>query len=350
MSTTLYKALLRPLLFTLPPEEAQKLADFTLARSTLWKALAPTFRIRGDRLRSNVAGITVPNPVGLAAGYDKDCRFLPSLLNLGFGYVVGGTVTLNPRPGNPKPRVVRKVRDKALLNSLGFPGKGLEHAARQLEKCAGEKERILVSVAGLTVEEYVQCHRRLEPLVSGIELNISSPNTQGIKMFQEPENFRRLLDEVNKARKKPLFVKLPPYSNPQDKDRTLALARICVEKGVEGVIATNTMPTEDKRLKVGRGGLSGKPIFQQMLAAVSDIRSECGPKLTINACGGIFTSDDAWRALEAGSDSVQILTGLVYEGPRVAKAINKGLLRNLEEKNLTSLQEFLNKRSSDAIA
>ncbi len=347
MIVNLYKFLLRPLLFSLPPEVAQKLADTLMVREFIWRFTSPFFQVMDDRLQVKIAGINLSNPVGLAAGYDKDCRFISSIMNLGFGYSVGGTVTLNPRSGNPRPRLRRLASDKAILNSLGFPSQGLEYAARQLERFVFVDKPILVSVAGLSVDEYVQCHRRLEPLVSGVELNISSPNTQGIKAFQDPELFKELIDKVNEARKKPLFVKLPPYGgDTQMKERVLRLANLCVDSDVDGVTAVNTRPTEDKRLKVGSGGLSGKPIFDDMLTSVAQIRRECGNRLAINACGGIFSAEYAWKAFEAGADSLQLFTGLIYEGPTVARNINKGLLRILDEKGLNSLQEYLAKKSN----
>lgn len=346
MSTNLYRVVLRPLLFRLPPERAQKLVEGLLKQGVLWQMLSQAFSIDDARLRVKLAGMELPNPVGLAAGYDKDCQFLTSVLNLGFGYVVGGTVTFSPGKGNPRPRLVRQTQVKSLVNSLGFPSRGLEFAARKLEKYASRKSPIIVSIAGLSVEEFLRCHRRVEPLVDGVELNISSPNTQGIRAFQEPALFDELVGRVNAGRKKPLFVKLPPYSDEQAREKVLKLVGICVKRGVDGVTAINTVPVVDSRLKVGRGGLSGKAIFHDMLRIVADVRAEGGSKLAINACGGIFSAEDAWEALEAGANSAQLLTGLVYGGPGVAKSINKGLLRMLESRGVSSIQELVEKRSA----
>ena len=335
----LYRRLARPLLFVLPPENAQGVADTVLKRHAIWRALAPAFRVGDDRLRVDLCGIPLANPVGLAAGYDKDCELLPSFASLGFGYVVGGTVTEAPRPGNPKPRVLRSVRDRSLINSLGFPGRGLEHAARRLERSrsAMEATPVVVSVSGVTSDEIVRCHRRLEPLADAVEINISSPNTAGLRVFHHPEPLARLLAALNERRDKPLFVKLPAPADGEGDDTPLALADTCVLNGVEGLTVTNTRPTADRRLAVGAGGLSGKPLFDDMVRLVSRIRARVGHGVAINACGGVFTGDDAWTALEAGATTVQLLTGLIYRGPSVSKRVNREILTIMDREGADSL-------------
>jgi len=333
----LYKGLLRPLMFRLRADDAQGLAEWAFRRRFLWSLLSAPLRFQDLRLQLSMAGIALRNPVGLAAGYDKDCRFLDSMLSLGFGYVVGGTVTWEPRPGNPKPRVARHPAQLSLVNAMGFPSLGARRIARELARYENRQDAVLVSIAGLTIEEFVSCHRLLEPLVDGIELNISSPNTQGLRVFQEPASFRQLVERLNQGRQKPLFVKLPPYYNDEDRNKVLELTRLCLKLGVEGVTAINTKRVAQPELRVGAGGLSGKLLFDDMLRTVKEVYRETGGKLIINACGGIFTAQDALMALQAGARSVQVLTALVYEGPAVAKNINKGLVRLLEENRLLSV-------------
>ena len=206
-----YRLLIRPLLFRLPPETAQALADSVLKRHGLWRSISPMLRLRDPRLRTRLAGLTLQNPVGLAAGYDKDCQFLPSMAALGFGYVTAGTVTESPGAGNPRPRVLRDVSQQGLINALGFPSKGLDFAERKLQNTQDSGETpTVVSVSGTTVEEIARCHRRLEPLADAVELNISSPNTAGLRVFQEARPLADLLGRVNEKRQKPLFMKLPP--------------------------------------------------------------------------------------------------------------------------------------------
>ena len=328
----IYRLMIRPLLFRLPPETAQGLADYLLKKGALWRELAPVLRVRSPSLLTEVAGLDLENPVGLAAGYDKNCEFLPSMAALGFGYVTGGTVTELPQPGNPKPRVLRRPKDKSLVNALGFPSMGLEFAANQLEQTrrAPGRAPIVVSVSGVTVDEIVRCHRCLEPLVDAVEVNISSPNTAGLAVFQEPDALSGLLDRVNEGRRKPLFVKLPPYpagDEGEDRDRGLALVGACVTHAVEAVTVANSRRVENPGLATGAGGLSGKPVFTNMLRMVADVRGVVGDKMAINACGGIFSGEDAWLALQAGATTVQLLTGLVYRGPAIVRRINQQLLR-----------------------
>ena len=323
------------------------MADFVLNQGFIWRALSPTLRVRNDRLRVDLCGLKLENPVGLAAGYDKNCEFLPSMAALGFGYVTGGTVTKSPSAGNPKPRVLRYVREQSLINSLGFPSQGLNSAAQRLEHLEGSfgGAPAVVSVSGTTVDEIVQCHRRLEPLVSAVEINISSPNTAGLRVFQEPPALAGLLERINEGRKKPLFVKLPPYastdatdsSESQGQDRVLGLVRVCVEQGVDALTVANTRPTSDARLAVGTGGISGKLIYADMLKMVAEVKAEVGDRMAINACGGIFTGEDAWKALQAGATTVQQLTGLVYRGPGIVKRVNQELLKIMDREGVESL-------------
>ena len=336
----LYKRLLRPLLFTLPPETAQAMAEFALKRRFLWRGLAPALRVTDERLRTRLAGLEVQNPVGLAAGYDKSCQVLPSLAALGFGYLVAGTVTETPRPGNPRPRVFRNAGEESMVNALGFPGRGLEFAAAKLTEARESLDGtpVIVSVSGVTEDEIVRCHRRLEPLVDGVEVNISSPNTAGLRMFQEPQRLGTLLARINDDRRKPLFVKLPPFAQDggsregETSERVLALASVCAQGAVDGLTVANTWPVTDPRLAAGSGGLSGRPILPDTLRMIPQVRAAVGKGMAINACGGISSGQDAWEALEAGADTVQLLTALIYQGPGLVKRINRELAAIIEAK------------------
>ena len=307
----------------LPPETAINAGTRALGVRPVWRALGPS----SDEvsLPASVGGIAMRNPVGLAAGLDKHCASLDSLAALGFGYVVGGTVTAAPRPGNPKPRVLRLTDKESVINALGFPGDGLDAALARLERLRRTPARVLVSIAALDEQETVGCVTRLEPVVDGIEVNISSPNTAGLRRFQEPEALRGLLGGLNAVRLKPLFVKIPPWTNDEEREQILTLVRVCREAGVDAVTAANTIPVEDARLATGRGGLSGRAILENMLAMLPDIRSELGSGVGLNACGGIASADDARAALQAGADTVQIYTALVFRGPALIDEICNGL-------------------------
>ena len=208
----LYRRIARPLLFRLDAEAAQKAAESALRVTPAWKALQGGSGPDDPRLQSHWCGIAVGNPVGLAAGFDKDCRLLPSLATWGFGYMVAGTVTLDPRPGNARPRLFRDPAQQSLTNALGFPGGGLAAAARELaharDRTAGVP--IAASISGTSIHEMAACHRMLEPLVDAVEVNISSPNTAGLRVFHEPAALDELLERLNEGRAKPLVVKLPP--------------------------------------------------------------------------------------------------------------------------------------------
>ncbi len=289
----------------------------------LWRALGPSTAEVG--FPASVGGIPLRNPVGLAAGLDKHCAALDSLAALGFGYVVGGTVTAHPRPGNPKPRLLRLTEQESVINALGFPGDGLDAALARLERLRRMRARVLVSIAALDEAETAGCAARLQPLVDGVEVNISSPNTAGLRRFQEPEALRGLLGALDVVRLRPLFVKIPPWTNDEERDQVLPLVRVCREAGVDAVTAANTIPVEDARLATGRGGLSGRAILDNMLAMLPDIRSELGSGVGLNACGGIASADDARSALEAGADTVQLYTALVFRGPGLVEEICRGL-------------------------
>ena len=342
-----YRALIRPVLFRLPPETAQRVADAALKLTPVWRALGPLLEYAHPSLTTTLAGLELRNPVGLAAGYDKNCEFLPSLAALGFGYVTGGTVTPTAQPGNPRPRVVRYREQESLVNALGFPGQGLDRAVARLQAVGGSSSApVVASVSGVTVDDIVACHRRIEPLVSAVEINISSPNTEGLRIFHEGPVLAELLETVNASRRKPLFVKIPPFraegdAGEQKSERTLmlGLVGVCAEHRVDALTVANSWPVRDAGLALGHGGLSGKPVFDDMLRMVHAIRSAVGGSVAINACGGIFSGEDAWRALRAGADTVQLLTGMIYRGPGIVRSINRDLARRLDRYGLDSVAQ-----------
>jgi len=297
-------------------------------------------RVRDDQLRVNVGNLALPNPVGLAAGFDKNCEMSEALFHIGFGYLTLGTVTLKPREGNPKPRMWR-YPERSLVNSMGLPNEGVHEIAAKLSKRNPDLGPTIVSISGLSIDEFVECYREIEPLADGIELNISTPNTVGVRIFQEPDVLTKLLSAISKVKssKKPVWVKIPPYFDNKQRENVHNLIDVCVKASIDGITATNTKLIDEPRASIGTGGLSGPLIFQDMLRIVADIYKHTGGKVPINACGGISSGLDAWRALEAGASSVQLLTGLIYEGPGVVSRINRDILRMLESSKLSSLSE-----------
>lgn len=312
----LYSSVARPVLFRIPPEASHRLAEAALRVAPAWAAIGPFISHRRPGLDIHIAGIPTPNPVGLAAGFDKTCRVLGPLLDIGFGFVVGGTVTLQPRPGNARPRLFRNPAQRALVNALGFPGDGVDAAERRLRRLGDRyRGRVLVSVAGTETSEVVECHRRLEPWVAGVELNISSPNTAGLRVFQEPDRLRELIRALGGGKRKPLLVKMPRLTGTDGIAKVVRLGRAAVDAGADGLVVANTLPVEDRRLAVGRGGLSGAPLFASTEAAVAAVRKALPAHAAVVACGGVFAAQDVRALKSAGADAVQLYTAFIYEGP-----------------------------------
>ena len=318
----LYRRLGRPLFFVLPPEGAHHLAQDLLRLPLPWR------RIGGvpddPALRADLAGIPLRNPVGLAAGFDKSSRLVTALGEIGFGYVVTGTLTRNPRTGNAKPRIVRHPEDLAIVNSMGLPNRGAAYAARRLMK-ARRTAPVLVSLADEEVEDVVACHMLLEPLADGIELNVSSPNAPWRKERDNVEHLRRLLEALQPRRRKPLFVKMPPFRTDEERERALAMVRLIADAGMQGVTCSNTIPVEEPRVRKGSGGLSGKPLFDDTVRIVGEVH-RAAPSLVVNACGGVFTAEDALACLGAGATTVQVYTGMIYRGPQIVRELCEGLV------------------------
>lgn len=311
----------RRVFLTLPPETAHRLAIRLLALPLPWP------RLGGDppedpRLHVTLAGIRLANPIGLAAGFDKGCAHLDHLGDLGFGYVVGGTITLRPRAGKPKPRIVRDPGERALTNAMGLPNPGAEAAARRLARTPPTAPRF-VSLADEAVEDAAAALTLLEPHVDGFELNASSPNAG---WRHEAAHVRALVRELRGRTEKPLFVKLPRFDGADDRDAVLAMATAAVASGASGITCSNTRPVEEARLGAGRGGLSGGPLTAGTPAIVRSVREAIGGELPVNASGGVFTAEDAFACIGAGATTVQVYTGLIYEGPGVVGDLVRGLL------------------------
>jgi dihydroorotate dehydrogenase len=340
LGPSFYKMLVKPALFVTPPETAHGIAKWFFKRPLLWEMIGWHLRVRDNRLRVKVGELELQNPVGLAAGFDKNCEMLTALFHIGFGYLTLGTVTLKPREGNPKPRMWR-YPERSLVNSMGLPNQGAPKIEAALSKRIPFPGPVIVSISGLNVDEFVECYRRIEPFADAIELNISTPNTVGVRIFQEPDVLTKLMNAVGQARnrKKPIWVKIPPYFNDRQRENVHSLIDVCLKASIDGLTATNTKPIDEPRTSIGTGGLSGPLIFQDMLRIVADVYTHTQGKIPINACGGISSGLDAWRAFEAGASSVQLLTGLIYEGPSIVSRINREMLQMLESSKLQSLTE-----------
>ena len=277
----------------------------------------------------------------MAAGFDKDCKVLGSVLNIGFGFTTGGTVTLAPRPGNPKPRMVRLPKQRAVMNSMGFPGQGLKPSVKRLQNSQRYKKRVLLSISGTIEDEIFECLQRSQNFVSGIELNISSPNTAGLRTFHEPARLRGLIEGLVAEKQVPLFVKLPPWPRDDDNRRELLkLAATAVDAGVDGLVIANTHPIESSRLQVGRGGLSGAPLFEHTELMIADIQAQVQGEVAIIACGGVSTGEHVWKLLASGASAVQLYTAFIYEGPGLPSRINKRLSKLMSAAGVTKIADI----------
>lgn len=341
--------LLKPLLFALSPETAHRVTVFFL---DLAAAFPPTrwllrgmFCVSDKRLERTVFGCTFPNPVGLAAGFDKDGKHIEGLACLGFGFIEVGTVTPKPQDGNPQPRLFRLPADKALINRMGFNNEGLDALASRLEKLRkkGLPDGLLIGgnigKNKVTPNEeaeldYLICFEKLFPWVDYFVVNVSSPNTPGLRALQEKEPLTRLLNLLQDKNKtqptpKPILLKIAPDLTD---DQLNDIAEIVTATGLAGVIATNTtisrsglQTAETTVTSIGMGGLSGAPVRARATAVIRYLREKLGPEVVIIGVGGINSAASAKEKLDAGANLVQVYSGLVYEGPAMVKGILKGI-------------------------
>jgi dihydroorotate dehydrogenase len=323
-----YPAVGRPLFFALPPEAAHRLAGAMLGLPLPWRRIGHAFE--DPRLRVELAGLPLRNPIGLAAGFDKTCRHLDALGELGLGYVVGGTITRAPRTGNPKPRIVRYPSKASMTNAMGLPNPGADRVAATIAT-DGPAPRF-VSVADEALEDAVETARLLAPHADGIELNASCPNVSWGRDRDNEAHLRELVGGMRAVTDRPLFVKLPPFASAVERDVVLALASIAQEAGAVGLTCSNTRLVGDRRLSVGTGGLSGRALWDRTLEIVADVRSATGGAMVINASGGISTGEDVLACLEAGATTVQIYSALIYEGPGIVGTLTRELARALQER------------------
>lgn len=319
--------LVRPALFALDAERAHGLALAALKRLPARAPPPP------GPLAVAVAGLTFPNPLGMAAGFDKDGEAPDALAGLGFGFVEVGSITPLPQPGNPKPRLFRLAEDRAVINRMGFNNRGAEAAAARL---AARRHR--GGIVGINlgankdspdrIADYVAMTRIMAPLASYLAVNISSPNTPGLRTLQDEGALAGLLDAVLEARGAsgpPVFLKVAPDLELADID---AIARIALDRKLGALIVSNTTisrPPLKSRNAGETGGLSGEPLKPLALQRLRDFRTATGGALPLVGVGGIATAEDAWARIRAGASLVQLYSAMVYEGPGIASRILRGL-------------------------
>ena len=333
----LYKTLILPILQLINPEFSHLIAEnfFQLHFYKVFNLFL--FRKKSNQIKINVLGLELNSPIGLAAGYDKNCKILDPLLSLQFGFVTGGTITLQERFGNPKPRLFHVPKEKALINSLGFPGLGLDNINQNLKN--NGDSRIFLSVSGTNEDDIIACIKSLENKTKVFEINISSPNTAGLRLFHNHSELSKLIKKIKSISNNKILVKLPPWLESEKQD-LLNLGQTAILSGADGLVVANSLPVIDKKLAVGKGGKSGKVLTSNTHRMIAETRSFIGPNPVIVACGGIFDSKDVWNALALGADMCQGYTGFIYEGLYYAYNINLGLKKLMDEKNISSIDQI----------
>ena len=339
--------LIRPFVFAIEPEMAHHLA----MRGVAAAGLVPHRTAADPRLACRVLGLTFANPVGLAAGFDKNAEVIDATLAAGFGSTEVGTLTPRPQAGNPRPRLFRLPADHAVINRMGFNNQGFDAAEPRLRKrTAGGIVGVNIGAnrdSADRVADYVAGVARFAPLADYIAINISSPNTPGLRDLQERDALTGLIAAIVEARQQagrqvPILLKLAPDL---DDDALQAIAAAAMEAGIEGLIVTNTTIARDgigdSKLAAETGGLSGRPLFRRSTAILAKLRKLAGRKLVLVGVGGIDSAEAAWEKMAAGADLIQIYTGLVYEGLGLAAEITTGLSRRLDREKIAAIGEIV---------
>jgi len=350
-----YGSVLRPLLFRLDPETAHDLGVRALAAADVLpfarRWMEATYTYRDKSLETEVAGLRFPNPVGLAAGFDKDCRLAGILPALGFGFLECGTVTAEPQPGNPRPRIFRFPEHQALINRLGFNSAGAEGSLQNLRRAPGRTVPVGINI-GLNKDarqdhapqDYARTFAKLYAHGDYFTVNVSSPNTRGLRRLQKKLRLERILRRLAEYNgdKKPVFVKLSPDLEKEALDSLLPM----LEETASGVVISNTTisrPAVGDEAAATRGGLSGAPLRDLSTEMIRYVYRKTHGRLPIIGVGGIFTAEDAYQKICAGASVVQIYTSFIYEGPGLPSAINRGLARLLREQRLSHIGQAVGK-------
>ncbi|MBO6880786.1 quinone-dependent dihydroorotate dehydrogenase [Winogradskyella sp.] len=340
----MYKAIIRPILFCFDPEKVHHFT-FSLIRNISKipgvKGLFKKMYLLNDKaLERELFGLQFKNPVGLAAGFDKDAKLYNELANFGFGFIEIGTLTPKPQNGNPKKRLFRLKEDSAIINRMGFNNGGVQEAVERLKKnkgvlIGGNIGKNKVTPNENAVDDYEICFNALFDYVDYFVVNVSSPNTPNLRELQDKEPLTQLLKALQvlnfkKANSKPILLKIAPDLTD---DQLLDIIDIVKTTKIDGVISTNTTISRKGLLsdnKTEVGGLSGKPLTQRSTEVIRFLAEKSNKAFPIIGVGGIHSAEDALEKLEAGADLVQLYTGFVYEGPRLIKEINKAILKKAQ--------------------
>ena len=339
----MYKKIILPVLFLIDPEKVHNIIFSSmkiLFKFPFVKFLVSKFYIIDDsRLEKSLFGIKFKNPVGLAAGFDKNAQLYEELTSFGFGFIEIGTVTPKPQSGNPKKRLFRLVEDSAIINRMGFNNVGVEEVIENLKKnkstlIGGNIGKNKITPNYLAIDDYVTSFNMLFDFVDYFVVNVSSPNTPNLRDLQEKEPLTKLINSLisinrNKTKPKPILLKIAPDLN---NNQLLDIISIVKDTGLDGIIATNTTINRDNLKSVNKnelGGLSGKPLTSRSTEVIKFISKNSNKTIPIIGVGGINTVADALEKFDAGADLIQIYTGFIYEGPNLIRSINKALLNKV---------------------
>lgn len=339
----MYKVFIKQILFLFDPEWVHHTVFSTLKLihriPGIGNLIKGFYHVKDQRLERKLFGLTFPNPVGLAAGFDKDAKLYKELSNFGFGFIEIGTLTPKPQPGNPKKRLFRLPEDGGLINRMGFNNEGVEAAIERLKRNKGILIGGNIGKNKLTpneeaVSDYVQCFEALFPHVDYFVVNVSSPNTPNLRALQDKEPLTHLLQTLkdlnhSKSKPKPILLKIAPDLT---EEQLVDIIDIITSVKIDGVIATNTTLSREglhSDNKSEMGGLSGKPVTKKSTEVIRFLYEKSKNAFPIIGVGGIHSTEDAIEKLEAGASLVQLYTGFVYEGPGVVKRINKAILKSV---------------------
>jgi dihydroorotate dehydrogenase len=337
----MYKSIIRPFLFNFDPEDIHHVtfsAIKLLYKFPFTKSLARSkFVVENPKLVREVFGLKFKNPVGLAAGFDKNAVLFDELSNYGFGFIEIGTVTPKPQPGNEKKRLFRLKKDEGIINRMGFNNEGVDAVVERLKHrktdviIGGNIGKNKVTANENAIDDYLICFEKLFDYVDYFVVNVSSPNTPNLRALQDKEPLTKLLNTLQEANtekrtSKPILLKIAPDLSD---DQLLDIIDIIKNTGIAGVIATNTTISRDNLLsesKKEQGGLSGKPLTQRSTEVIRFLAEKSNKTFPIIGVGGIHSPEDAIEKINAGADLIQLYTGFIYEGPGLVKEINKALL------------------------
>jgi dihydroorotate dehydrogenase len=342
-----YSTVLRPLLFRLSPDRSHALAHAALRWSGPWQALAALggLNVEEARLRTRFAGVELPNPVGLAAGFDKNAELLGALSGLGFGFVSVGSIMPEPRHGNPFPRLVRYPQTRSLADSMGVPSRGREYAVQRLARFTQRKVPVFANIGGFTAEAIALGFSRVEPYVDGVEISLMCPNV--LKPGEHFDELRLLQDVLQRieGRRKPAIVRVPNDTT-QSADRRAELVERCVEAGVAGLKVGGGRRVPEPRLGTASGTLHGAAIHETALANVEQTARLARGRLSIKGNGGVYSGRDVLAMMRAGACCVDLYSAFIYEGWSIARKINLELLELLDGKSLHALATASEHRQS----